>query len=81
MEMGKHDMKTRSTLNEALELHYKDRIKILEKQLEKSTAKIKDAMMLLERKDIIIAEKDAYIEELRSAFIEATLRANRGGVR
>ena len=81
MEMGKHDMKTRSTLNEALELHYKDRIKTLEKQLEKSTAKIKDAMMLLERKDIIIAEKDAYIEELRSAFIEATLRANRGGAR
>lgn len=77
MEMGKHDMKTRSTMNEALELHYKERIKILEKQLEKSTAKIKDAMMMLERKDTIIAEKDVYIEELRSAFIEATLRANR----
>ena len=38
MEMGKHDMKTRSTMNEALELHYKERIKILEKQLNKPNA-------------------------------------------
>lgn len=75
--MGKHDRTTPETMPRALELHYKDRIKILEKQLETSTNKLKDAMMMLERKDIIIAEKDAYIEELRTAFIEATLKSYR----
>ena len=79
--MGKHDRQTPETMPRALELHYKDRIKILEKQLETSTNRLKDAMMLLERKDINIAEKDTYIEELRTAFIDATLRANRGGAR
>ena len=59
----------------------RDRIKILEKQLETSTNKLKDAIMLLERKDIVIAEKDAYIEELRTAFIDATIKAQRGGAR
>ena len=79
--MGKHDRITPETMPRALELHSKDRIKILEKQLETSTNKLKDAMMLLERKDIIIAEKDAYIEELRTAFIDATIKAYRGGAR
>ena len=79
--MGKHDRITPETMPSALALHYKERIKILEKQLETSTNKLKDAMMLLERKDIIIKEKDAYIEELRTAFIEATLKAQRGGAR
>ena len=79
--MGKHDTRTPETMPRALEVHYKDRIIILEKQLETSTNKLKDAMMLLERKDIVIAEKDAYIEELRTAFIEATLKSYRGGVR
>lgn len=75
--MGKPDRTTPETMPRALELHYKDRIKILEKQLETSTNKLKDAIMLLERKDIVIAEKDAYIEELRTAFIEATLKSYR----
>ena len=79
--MGKHDRQTPETMPRALELHYKDRIKILEKQLETSTNKLKDAIMLLERKDIVIAEKDAYIEELRTAFIDATIKAQRGGAR
>ena len=79
--MGKHDRTTPETMPRALELHYKDRIEILEKQLETSTNKLKDAIMLLERKDIVIAEKDAYIEELRTAFIDATIKAQRGGAR
>ena len=79
--MGKHDRITPETMPSALALHYKERIKILEKQLETSTNKLKDAMMLLERKDIIIKEKDAYIEELRTAFIDATLKGYRGGAR
>lgn len=79
--MGRHDIRTPETMPRALEEHYKDRIKILEKQLETSTNKLKDAMMLLERKDIIIAEKDAYIEELRTAFIDATLKRHRGEAR
>ena len=79
--MGKHDRQAPETMPRALELHYKDRIKILEKQLETSTNKLKDAMMLLERKDIIIAGKDAYIEELRTAFIDATIKAYRGEAR
>ena len=74
---GKHD----KTMPKALEMHYKERIQILEDQMSKSTGRLKDAMMLLERKDIVIAEKDAYIEELRTAFIDATLRAQRGGAR
>ena len=79
--MGKHDRTTPETMPSALALHYKERIKILEKQLETSTNKLKDAMMLLERKDIIIKEKDAYIEELRTAFIDATLKSYRGEAR
>lgn len=79
--MGKHDRITPETMPSALALHYKERIKILEKQLETSTNKLKDAMMLLERKDIIIKEKDAYIEELRTAFIDATLKGYRGGAK
>lgn len=79
--MGKHDRQTPETMPSALALHYKERIKILEKQLETSTNRLKDAMMLLERKDIIIKEKDAYIEELRTAFIDATLKGYRGGAR
>ena len=79
--MGKHDRITPETMPSALALHYKERIKILEKQLETSTNKLKDAMMLLERKDIIIKEKDAYIGELRTAFIDATLKGYRGGAR
>lgn len=74
---GKHNRE----IPKALELHYKEKIKILEEQLDKSTSRLKDAMMLLERKDITIAEKDAYIEELRTAFIDATIRAQRGGTR
>ena len=70
-----------TTMPKALEMHYKERIQILEDQMSKSTGRLKDAMMLLERKDIVIAEKDAYIEELRTAFIDATLRAQRGGAR
>lgn len=79
--MGKHDRITPETMPSALALHYKERIKILEKQLETSTNKLKDAMMLLDRKDIIIKEKDAYIEELRTAFIDATLKGYRGGAK
>lgn len=79
--MGKHDRQTPETIPSALALHYKDKIARLEKQLETSTNRLKDAMMLLERKDIIIKEKDAYIEELRTAFIDATLRGYRGGSR
>ena len=79
--MGKHDKAMPETMPRALGLHYKERVQILEKQLATSTNKLKDAMMLLERKDIIIAEKDAYIEELRTAFIDATLRASKGGAR
>lgn len=79
--MGKHDRTTPETMPRALELHYKDRIKILEKQLETSTNKLKDAIMLLERKDIVIAEKDAYIEELRTAFIDASIKVYRGETR
>ena len=78
--MGKHDKATPETMPRALGLHYKERVQILEKQLATSTNKLKDAMMLLERKDIIIAEKDAYIEELRTAFIDATIKANRRGM-
>ena len=78
--MGKHDKATPETMPRALGLHYKERVQILEKQLATSTNKLKDAMMMLERKDIIIAEKDAYIEELRTAFIDATIKANRRGM-
>lgn len=79
MTNGKHDRP--APLPEALESHYKDRLKTLEYQLDTATSKLKDAMMHLDRKDIQLAEKDAYIEELRSALVEMTVKATMGGVR
>lgn len=68
---------TEGTMLAAVELHYQNKIKALEKQLATSTSKLKDAMMLLDRKDIIIAEKDVYIEALRTAFVDATIRGGK----
>lgn len=79
MATGKHDRP--APLPEALESHYKDRLKTLEYQLDTATSKLKDAMMHLDRKDIQLAEKDAYIEELRSALVEMTVKATMGGVK
>lgn len=79
MTNGKHDKP--APLPEALESHYKDRLKTLEYQLDTATSKLKDAMMHLDRKDIQLAEKDAYIEELRSALVEMTVKATMGGVK
>ena len=79
MTNGKHDRP--APLPEALETHYKDRLKTLEYQLDTATSKLKDAMMHLDRKDIQLAEKDAYIEELRSALVEMTVKATIGGVK
>ena len=79
MTNGKHDRP--APLPEALETHYKDRLKTLEYQLDTATSKLKDAMMHLDRKDIQLAEKDAYIEELRSALVEMTVKATMGGVK
>ena len=79
MTNGKHDKP--APLPEALESHYKDRLKTLEYQLDTATSKLKDAMMHLDRKDIQLAEKDAYIEELRTALVEMTVKATMGGVK
>ena len=68
---------TEGTMLAAVELHYQNKIKALEKQLAASTNKLKDAMMLLDRKDVIIAEKDVYIEALRTAFVDATIRGGK----
>lgn len=79
MATGKHDRP--APLPEALESHYKERLKTVEAQLEIATEKLKDAMMHLDRKDIQLAEKDAYIEELRSALVKMTVKATMGGVK
>ena len=77
--MGKHDVIPAGNINEALERHYQKRIEQLETAIEAKDAALKDASMALDRFGIRLQEKDAYIEELRSALVEMTVKATMGG--
>ncbi len=74
--MGKHDAP--APLNESLEQHYKERIKALEETIADKDRVLENARMALERFDIRLEEKEKYIEELRSALVEQTIKATMG---
>ena len=79
--MGKHDVMPEGTINEALERHYQKRIEELEAIIIEKDKALKDASMALERFSIRLQEKDTYIEELRSALVEMTVKATMGGTK
>lgn len=77
--MSKHEKA--APLPEALELHYKERIKRLEAQLELSTEKLKTAMAELEKRDLRIQVLEAKAETFSKALAEMTVKAVMGGVK
>ena len=79
--MGKHDAMPEGNINETLERHYQKRIEELEAIIIEKDKALKDASMALERFDIRLQEKETYIEELRSALVEMTVKATMGGTK
>ncbi len=79
--MGRHEAVPEGTINEALERHYQKRIEELEAIIEDKDKGLKDASMALERFSIRLQEKDTYIEELRTALVEMTVKATMGGAK
>ena len=65
--------------SEALENHYKERIKTLEDQLTTLSAKLTAAEMANEQKDITIRVLEAKADEFGKALAEMTVKAVLGG--
>lgn len=72
--MGKHDMA--APISESLERHYQEQIKLLEKKVAKMEATISDAYAQLEVTRLRLDEKEAYIDELRTALVQQTILAS-----
>ena len=66
--MGKHDIGT--PINEALEKHYQDEKKRLEKQIMDLKAELNEAMLKIERLSLRIDLKDVEIESLVKSLAE-----------
>ena len=66
-------------INAALEQHYQETIKTLNEKLNFTQDSMRDACMRIERLELRLQEKDAYIEELRSALVEMTVKATMAG--
>lgn len=73
--MGKHDITTAEPMNEALERHYKERIKDLESKLRRAQADLKDADSKINQLRFHIKTDEKKIEELRSSLVEMTILA------
>ena len=71
--MGKHDMA--EPMNQALERHYKDRIKELEMKLSKAQADLNDANATADRLRFNIETDRQKIDELEDSLIEMTILA------
>lgn len=66
--MGKHDIGT--PINEALEKHYQDEKKRLEKQIMDLKAELNEARLRIERLSLRIDLKDVEIESLVKSLAE-----------
>lgn len=67
--------------SEALENHYKEKIKMLEEQLTTLSAKLTAAEMVNEQKDTTIRVLEAKADEFGKALAEMTVKAVLGGVK
>ena len=67
--------------SEALENHYKEKIKMLEEQLTTLSAKLTAAEMANDQKDITIGVLEAKADEFSKALAEMTVKAVLGGVK
>lgn len=81
MADAKHAVAESVPMAEALELHYKQKISDLEAAVAYKDETIKKASMALQRFEIRLKEKEAYIEELRTALVEMTVKATMGGAK
>lgn len=73
--MGKHDITTSEPMNQALERHYKDRIKELEMKLSKAQADLNEANATADRLRFNIETDRQKIDELEDSLIEMTILA------
>ena len=71
--MGKHDMA--EPMNQALERHYKARIKELEMKLSKAQADLNEANATADRLRFNIETDRQKIDELEDSLIEMTILA------
>lgn len=71
--MGKHDMA--EPMNEALERHYKDRIKELEIKLSKMQDALSDANAMIDMLRFHIKTDDEKVQALEKSLVEMTLLA------
>ena len=73
--MGKHDITAAEPMNQALERHYKDRIKELEMKLSKAQADLNEANATADRLRFNIETDRQKIDELEDSLIEMTILA------
>lgn len=74
--MGKHDMTEVSPgINQGLEQHYKDMLKLKDAQLEEAKELMARAMETIDKMQVKLDEKDALIEQLEKALVRETIRA------
>ena len=83
MEMieARHAKVTPTLNSEALERHYKERIKTLESQLSTMATRLTAAEMELEQKTMRIKVVEAKADEFAKALAEMTVKAVMGGVK
>lgn len=83
MEMveARHAKATPELNSEALEKHYKERIKSLEDQLSALLAQLTAAQMELEKRATRIEVLEAKADEFSKALAEMTVKAIMGGVK
>ena len=83
MEMveARHAKATSELNSEALEKHYKERIKSLEDQLSALFAQLTAAQMELEKRATRIEVLEAKADEFSKALAEMTVKAVMGGVK
>ena len=83
MEMveARHAKATPELNSEALERHYKERIKTLESQLSTMAARLNTAEAELEQRDMRINVLEAKADEFSKALAEMTVKAVMGGIK
>lgn len=74
--MGKHDMAV-TTLPDALEKHYKDRIRELEIQLSRATTELEDAKCTITNLRTMLATNEAKIQEYRERIVDVIMAAGK----
>lgn len=73
--MGKHDAAT--PMAEALEMHYKDKIRELEIKLSQTTTELEDAKLQIRQLRQMMETQEGKVDEYRDALLDTILEASR----